>query len=174
MAAVLKNTRLGLSFQSLRQFIIDAGSVDQEMASVLSKTLASGTGTSEADLVWMDTRTVNSGANDDLNLTDLDLTDTSSTVVEAGLNFAIVKAILIISENAAGGSGNMTLGNATTAFDGAGTPFVSAGSTSDVMPGGFFFWYSPVGASTSGANELRVAGVTANQTYRVAILGESA
>ncbi len=174
MAAVLKSTRIGVTAESLRQFTTDNGTAEQEMAVRAIYTLASGTATSQADLVWSDTRTVNAAANDDLDLNDLDLVDTASAVVEAGLNFAVVKLILIVNTNAAGGSGNITVGGAGTAFDGAGTPWVAAGDVSDVMPGGVFFWYSPVGASTTSANELRLAGVTANQTYRIFILGESA
>lgn len=136
---------------------------------------ANGTSTSQINEVWSDERALSTGS-ETLDLTDLDQPDTDGDNERTGINFSAVKSITIINTGAAGGSGYLLVGGAsTTPFEGVTTPFAVAGGKVPVYPGGTWKWENPgAGGSTSSANNLQVESVTADQTYQILVTGVKA
>lgn len=138
-------------------------------------TLASGTGANQADLLFVDERSVAASTND-----DIDLAGALSDAFGSTITFAELAAILIINAPRSGSA------NTSDLTIGAGSnPFVGfLGGTSPtigpIKPGGFVFIGSPdaagIGTVTAGTGDiLRIAngsGATAN--YQIAIIGRSA
>lgn len=129
--------------------------------------LASGTGSGSADREFHDSRTLTTGATEDLDLAG-GLTDPLGNT----LTFATIKAIVVLA--ASGNTTNLTLGNGTNAWVG---PWGATG-TEVVKPGGLYVNVAPgtgwtVTAST--ADILKVANAAgASATYRIVLLGTSA
>lgn len=128
--------------------------------------LASGTGSSQADLQWTDTRTIGTGGETlDLNA----LTDSLGRTI----NFAKVKVLKISA--AAANTSTIIIGNAASNQFVAG---LSAATTTFTLPAsGVFMIVAPVAgwASTNGSlDKLLITGGAASQIYNIVIIGTSA
>lgn len=137
--------------------------------------IANGTGANQADIVFVDQRSVEASSNDDLDLAGA-LADAFGATVSA----AEVVALLIINAPRSGAANvsDLTIGNATNAFEG----FLGGTSPTigPIKPGGFVLIgagnAAGIGTVTAGsADELRIAnGSGGTATYQVAILARSA
>lgn len=134
-------------------------------------TVASGIAASAADRVWMDQRTVTTGATD-----AIDIATTSAVANSFGelLNIVKLRAILIYSLPT--NTTTLTL----TRPSSAGVPIFSAVSTSiaALSAGGFFCWADPgagisvVATTADILNVVNSAGASA--VYQIALIGTSA
>ena len=133
-------------------------------------TLATGTGASQADLVFADTRTLAASATEDLDL--------AGSLVDAlgnTLTFVKVKAIYI--KAASGNTNNVEVTPA--AANGFLGPFNAAADQVDIAPGGSMNLTAPVAGwtVTAGTGDLititNSAGTT-GVTYDIVIIGTSA
>lgn len=132
---------------------------------------ASGTGAAQADLLWVDERTVSSASND-----DLDLAGVLTTAFGASLAAAEIVGLIIDSD--ADNTTVLTVGvNGTNPWV---TMFAASGDGIKVFPGGIFLNFgvdaSAMGAVVGGASDLlRIANASgASATYRIAVLARSA
>jgi hypothetical protein len=167
---------IGISVKGARVVTSPVGGDGDSPLFELVKVLkwAAGTSTSQVDEVWTRAKTLSTGS-ETLNLNDLDQTDSGGSNVErAGINFSVIKGLIVVNTGTPGGSGYLRLGGAaSTAWEGNGTPFQASGSKIDVPPGEMFLWTNSVGATTSSLNSLKVEAVTADQGYKMILLGES-
>lgn len=126
---------------------------------------ASGTSASQADLAWVDTRTLNT-TSEELDLNALTLQSTAETI-----NMAEVAAVAHRPDTTTSGQ-TLTIGNAAaTQFQG---PFGAATATFIVDAGGFYYTASPVdGWTTSSDNDYKME-TNYNGTYTSMIVGRSA
>lgn len=145
---------------------------------VMSKltTLTMGTGEAQADILWIDERTVASATNDDLDLNGV-LTNAFGAVINA----VEIVAIFVINEPRAGtpvNTTNLTIGGATnpvTGFLGGTTPTIGP-----IRPGNFVMLGGPnvggFGVVTASTGDiLRIANSSgAAATYQIAIVARSA
>lgn len=133
--------------------------------------LASGTGAAQADILFVDERTVAASTND-----DIDLAGALSSALGATIATAEMVGIIIDSD----------VENTTVLTVGVGgsnpwvTMFAASGDGIKVFPGGIFLNFardaSGLGAVAAGASDvLRIANASgASATYRIAIIGRSA
>jgi hypothetical protein len=147
----------------------DLGAVAGRHSIDYTKQIASGTGTDQADLVWSDTRSVTSGAPD-----DLDLRGVLASALNSGINFVKITGIVIRNKSTTSGQ-FLTVGNgANPAFTG----LLGAGAhTLQVNPGGAFGWYSPIDPMTTVAatgDIFRIAAATGTISYDIEIIGRTA
>lgn len=137
--------------------------------------LANGTGAGQADLLFVDERSVNASSNDDIDLAGA-LTGAFGTTITA----AEIVGVLVINapRDGAANTSSLTIGNGSNPFVGflgGTTPTIGP-----IGPGGFFFIGCPsatgVGAVTAGsADVLRIAnGAGGTAVYQLAILARSA
>lgn len=134
-----------------------------------SKEMATGTGATQADLMYTGNRVIGATTND-----DIDLAGSLVDALGATLTFAKVK--LIYLENPAANDGDLVLGGASTPFLG---PFQDATDKIAIKPGGVLLIGSPVVAGwavTGGSADLfRVRnGGSASRTIPIVIIGTSA
>ena len=130
--------------------------------------LASGTGSSQADLIFHDTRSLADGASE-----DLDLAGVLADAFGATLTFAKVKA-LIIKNNSA--TQTLSVGGASA------NQFVNwVGDATDIIkiaPSGFFALTGPLAGyvvTAATGDKLKVANSAgAGATYDIIIIGTSA
>ena len=132
--------------------------------------LASGTGSSQADKVYQGQRTILASQSEDLDLAGV-LTD----IFGAVLTFVKVKAIYI--KAASGNSNNVVVGAASATQFVAG--FGANTHTWAIPPGGFMFVSAPVAGWTVGAGStdlLKIAnsGAGTSVTYDIVVVGTSA
>lgn len=166
----LNSAELQVIFKANQTGSNDLGnpSFDPSLKKILQ--FASGVAANQADLIFTDTRTVNSASND-----DIDLAGVLSSAFGATLTFAEIVGIIISSAAA----------NTTTLTIGAGSnPWISmwiaTGDGIIVGPGGIFINFAPnasgLGAVVASTGDiLRVAnGSGASATYDIVILGRSA
>lgn len=128
--------------------------------------LADGTGTNQANRAYMATRTILTGANDDLDLNGV-LTDVFGNL----LSLTIVKGIIIRSDPA--NTTNLTVGAApSNTFTG---PFGASTHTITIRPGGFFGFAAPQTGYTvtpATGDILRIANAAgASANYIIEIVG---
>lgn len=148
----------------------DLGSTSAPLAVTYTKSLASGTGSGQADLVWADINTLAASAT-----TDVDLAGTLPGALGGTVVFVKVKAILLYADE--GNTNNVVLGGAAaTQFVG---PFGAATHTVAVPPGGVVVLTAPAAGWTvtaGSADFLRVANSAAGTsvTYRLIVIGTSA
>lgn len=170
-------TDISIGVNAVRSDTLDLGTNTARHALELALRWASGTGSSEADAVWSDTRTVNAAAHDNLDLTSLTQVDSSGTTVRT-VAFAVIKAILIVNTST---SGYLAVGGGTDgaaaadAWALATAPFSTDASIGHIPFGGAWFWCDPTGVAVTNtsADVFRIGGVSANQTYKIVIIGES-
>jgi len=140
------------------------------------ESLLDGTAAGEADLLFMEARSLGDGASEVLDLTGGGL----ETPLNEAFDAAEMVALMVINAPLSSGAANttnLTLGNATNAFEG----FLSAGATvGPIPPGGVFFIAASDAAglgavsagSTDGVQVANSAGAAA--TYQIAMLARSA
>ncbi len=138
---------------------------------VYDDALASGTAADQADRLWSDQRTLASGANDDLDLTALTHTLFGSTV---SLNFARVKAILVIHTSTTTGEKLRVDGSVTNGFTGP-----LAGTTGKIEIGAdsaLLLSSKKDGWATASNNKIvRITNAgSASAVYDIVVLGTSA
>jgi hypothetical protein len=137
----------------------------------------SGTAAGQADILWVDERTVASGANDDIDLAGVLTGAFGASIVAAEL-----VALLVINGPRSEGSVNTT---ALTIGDAASNPIAGFLGGTDptigpIQPGGFVALgaghASGLGVVTGGAADvLRIANAAgAAATYQIAVLARSA
>lgn len=134
-----------------------------------SKSLANGTGASQADKVFSDRRTLAASANETLDLTNL------QDPLGAALTFAKVKAIMIVAA--------LTNANDVVIGAAAANPFLGplggTGPIATLKPGGIYFVANPVNgwAVTDSSNDnLKIANSAGGSgvDYDIVIIGTSA
>jgi len=144
-----------------------------EMSKVL--TLGNGTTANNADILWLDQRTVSSASDDDLDLNGV-LTNAFGVTVSA----VELVALFVINEPRTGSANttNLTIGNASNpvvGFLGGTTP-----TFGPIRPGGFVFFgcgdAAGFGAITASTGDiLRIANSAgASATYQIGIIARSA
>jgi hypothetical protein len=132
--------------------------------------LSSGTGNSQADLIYQAQRTLSSEATE-----DLDLAGTLTDPFGATITFVKVKAIYIRA--AAGNTNSVVVGGASSnAFLG---PFADATDKVSIPPSGAFLAAAPVAgwavtASTGDLLTVTNSGSGTSVTYDIVIVGTSA
>lgn len=131
---------------------------------------ASGTGANQADLLFMDERTLSASATE-----DLDLAGTLTDAFGATITMAEVVAIFIFADS--GNTNNVVVGDATAPIP----LFGGTNPTFSIKPGGFFCIGAPdaAGQLTVGAgstDDLKIANSSSGTgvTYQIAVLGRSA
>lgn len=130
--------------------------------------VANGTANGQADLAFVDERTLASGATE-----DLDLAGALSSVFGATLTFVEVMTVLVESDEA--NTTNITIGGASS--NGFTAWFGGSTQTETVKPGGAILHHDPAGWTvTAGTGDLlKIANASgASAKYRIAILGRSA
>lgn len=167
-----------MSLSATVKAVIDATltkSADFETASSkithsLSISLSDGTGASQADRVWKDTRTLSASATE-----DLDLSGTLTNIYGESVVFADVRAILITAASANTNNVNVTRPASN------GLPiFLAASDGIAVRPGGAFMLFSPDTTGipvTAGTGDLLTITNSAGSTsvdYSITIVGSSA
>lgn len=149
------------------------GSFSPTMQAMLQT--ANGTGAGQADLLFMDERTVATASND-----DLDLAGVLSSAFGATITAAELVAVFIINAPRSGAANttNLTIGggsNPVVGFLGGTTPTIGP-----IRPGGFVMIgcgdAAGIGAVTASTGDiLRIANSSgASATYQIAILARSA
>jgi len=147
---------------------------NQSMKQVID--LATGTGANQADIIWMDERTLASGASENIDLT-------SAPTNPDNLQKVIVKPVAVLIINA---PRTTSTPNTTNLFiGGAGNTFLgivgsASQATANIRPGGAFFMFNPdsTGMGTvvdASSDLLRVnnsAGASA--VYQIGILARTA
>ncbi len=130
-----------------------------------------GTGAGQADILFVDSRTVASATNDDIDLAGA-LTDAF------GASVAAAEIVGIVIDSDADNTTVLTVGVAGT--NPWTTMFAASGDGIKVFPGGVFVNFakdaSGMGAVGAGASDvLRVANASgASATFRIAVLARSA
>jgi len=166
LVAQLRATQLGSSDFGGPAFTPD-------MSAVLNFT--NGTAASQANILWMDERTVATASNDDLDLNGV-LTNAFGVTVSA----VELVALFIINapQSGAANTTNLTVGagsNPVVGFMGGTTP-----TFGPIRPGGFLFFgcgdAAGFGAITAGTGDiLRIANSAgASATYQIAVLARNA
>lgn len=141
-----------------------------EGTELLADQLLTGTGDGQADVVFVDQRTISASSSE-----ELDLAGSLTDPLGGSAVFAEVAAIEVRA--AAGNTNNVVVGGAASnAFVG---PFGAADNTIAVPPGGVLVLYHPGGgwAVTAGTGDLlQVAnsGSGSTVTYDIVIVGRSA
>ena len=168
-------TKIRVSLVAAQTGANDFGGPSFEPEMIAALNLASGTVANAADVLWMDQRTLASGASDQLDLAGV-LTDAFGATVA----MAELVGIFIINGPRAGAVNTtaLTIGGGTTpivGFLGGTTPTIGP-----LQPGAFIFMASPhasgLGAVAAGtADNLRITNAAgAAATYQIAILGRTA
>lgn len=148
----------------------DLGAAKYSLRMDALATMANGTGDNQADLVFVDRRTLAASASE-----NLDLAGALADPLGATLTFVAVKAILI--KAATGNTNNVVLGGAASnAFVG---PFGAAAQTLAVPPGGGVLLAAPksgwvVTAGTGDILKVANGGAGTSVTYDIVIIGTSA
>lgn len=149
---------------------LDLGTPAYQLSKAIEIALATGTGSSQADLLFTDTRTVAASGTDALDLAG-GLTDAYGTT----LAFVELRAILVVASSA--NTNNVRVNRPAS----NGVPiFLAAGDGIDVPPGGTFMWASPLDGKvtvTAGTGDLLNIDNSSSGTgvnYDVVILGVSA
>lgn len=147
----------------------DLGSTEHRFDNKGNYPFVDGTGANQANLVWSDSRTLASGATE-----NLDLAGVLTGMLGGTVTFSCIKAIRVRS--AAGNTTNLLIGGA--ASNGFAGCFGDPTDTVKVKPGGEFLWIDPGAAGepvTAGTGDLlKIAnGSGAAATYTIEILGEA-
>jgi len=166
MASTLK-TRLSASINIVQSAAPDGGAarVEQTVEKVLE--MLNGTTNDKADLAFIDTRTLSSGASE-----DLDLAGALANALGETITAAEIVAVLFVS--ATGNTTNLIIGGATAE---AQLWFTAAGDKETVKPGGLSMHFAPAGwaITATSADDLKVENAAgAAATYSIAVIARSA
>lgn len=170
-------TDLQVRFRARQTGSNDYGPQDWAPIIDLAVSFANGVAANQADLLYMDERTVAASTNDDIDLNGVLVGPFGAVLANAELaGLLIINAPKLAT--AAANVSALTIGGATNpflGFLGGTTP-----SVGPIRPGGFFFLASPdaagIGTVTPATGDmLRIAnGAGGSATYQIAILGRSA
>lgn len=152
---------------------LDLGTAAAKQTIDFAADIASGTGDSQADKLFSDSRTLAASASENLDLSG-GLTD----ALGASISMVELLAIIVVAD--AGNTNNVVIGNGTNPVIGG--PFGAAGANAiAVPPGGLFAWFAPndgegAPVTNSTADILKVAnsGGSTSVTYKVILVGRSA
>lgn len=167
--ALTTNIRVGVT--ALLTGSVDLAQLSAPHSKEFTQSWISGTGASQADLVWGDTRTLAASATE-----DLDLAGTLTAALGGTVTFARVKAIMVTADP--GNTNNVVIG-AASATQWVG-PFGAATHTHSVQPGGVYLAVAPGATAwpvTAGSTDLlKVAnsGAGTGVTYSILLIGASA
>lgn len=147
---------------------LDLVTGEAPLTKTVTLTLANGTGANQADVIWSDTRTLATGANEDLDFAGGGLTDAFGAAVEP----ARIKMLIIHAD-----SENTT--NLTISGDANGIPiFDDPTDTATIAPDGLFVIGDPgatgyvVTAATGDILQIaNAAGASAD--YDIVVIGAS-
>ena len=165
-------TRIAANYSGTLDLVTDAIDVGLTEPNFFDWTITTGTTANKADLMWWDTRTIASGADDDT----IDLAGVLTDVFGNVLTFARVKGI-VVSSATANDVDIQVGGGAAAALD---TLF---GATADyilVKPGGAFAVFAPDAtayvptATTADILRLSAAGGGSTATVSIVLIGASA
>lgn len=159
---------LTVSLSALLTNALDLVTPAANLAYAKNKSFTNGTGADKIQAIFSDTRSLTTGANE-----DLDLAGSLTSALGATITFTKVKALLISS--AAANTTNLSVGPA--ASNGWAAAFGDASDKIVVRPGGMLLLTAPDAnglAVTAGTGDLlniaNSAGATAS--YDIIILGE--
>lgn len=165
--AAAQTSKIQLTIQSTYTNPLDLSTVTSRIAKNYVQNLANGSGANKASKVFADTRTLTTGANEDLDLAG-SLTDAFGQT----LTFAKVKALAIVA--AVANTTTLTV----TRPSSNGAPFLAAaGDGFALKPGGIFLLTDPSSAgiaiAASSADLINVANAAgASASYDVIVIGE--
>lgn len=166
MATSLK-TDLQVSVKHVFTNPLDLSTAKDELTLNIPITLTNGTAAGMADVVFHDERTLTTGASE-----DLDLAGTMTNAFGTTVTFAKIKAILIYNTSTVR---TLTIGGAS--FNGWISRMGSSTHTFKIGPGGFDFFYEPVGFAVTAdtADLLKILNDSGTSCiYRIWIVGTSA
>ncbi len=159
-----------MNFQVLGQMIkaLDIGTARLDVNYSKRYTVTNGTGASQSNMVWTDTRTVAASSSD-----DLDLYGGLTNAFGDTINFAAVKGIFIFAATA-------NINNLIIGGDGAGLVnwVGNANDVVNVKPGGMFAIYDPsaggYGVTNTSADVLQIANSSSGSgvDYDIIVIGE--
>lgn len=169
-------TDLRLSLRGVLTGVADYGTPTSAPDLTVAYSTTDGTGANQADIIWLDERTVATGASDDIDLAPItNAVGVSQTPVE-------IVGIIIINAPKSGvaNTTNLTVGVGTNpvtpAFLGGTTPTVGP-----IRPGGIFMIWNSENAAGYGAVTATTADILrvtnsagASATYQIAFVGRSA
>lgn len=165
-------TALGVTLScSLRWIFTNADdlSTPQDAATLdVSDTLANGTGSAQADVIWRDQRTLAATSE------DLDLAGVLTNVWGATVTFVKVKTILIKNTNTSTTKLLAVGGAAATQFS---NWVASVTDIVNIGPDGVFLLHSPIDGYAVGAgatDKLKIDAGANTITYKIVIIGTSA
>lgn len=163
------NGTLETNFRGVLSGTPDNGTTEHRFDNKGNYPFTDGTGTNQANNVWSDTRTLASGASE-----NLDLAGVLTGMLGGTATFSCIKALRVRA--AAGNTTSLLVGGA--ASNGFAGCFGDLTDTVKVKPGGEFLWIDPSAAGeavTAGTGDLlKIAnGSGAAATYTIEILGEA-
>lgn len=148
----------------------ELGSTIYDLAKAFTIPFNNGVGANQANNLFIDQRTINNGANEDLDLSGVLTNPLGQTIVGTK-----IKGVVLFGGNAAGAamSGNLTV----TRPAANGVPLFAAGGDGfTLFPGGLFAYFAPTAAGvaiTGGTGDLlfNLANASgAAQTYVVILI----
>ena len=148
---------------------LDLGTVTYPASVTSLLTLATGTGSSQADMIFTDTRTVSASGTD-----ALDLAGSLTGPLGTTLTFVKLKALFVRASS--GNTNNVRVNRPAS----NGVPlFLAASDGIDIPPGGLFLWAGPVAgvtvtAATGDLINIDNSSSGTSVTYDVVIIGTSA
>jgi hypothetical protein len=166
----LGTTSVSVSVSSSHVKSLDLGDATFPISLTQAITLANGTGSGQADLIFTDTRTLTASATENLDLAG-SLTDAYGVTMA----FARIKAVII-----AAATGNTNDVQVTRPASNGVPVFIAAGDGLSVRPGGLFAWACSdatgvvVTAATGDLLTITNSAGTTGVTYSVIIIGASA
>ncbi len=148
------------------------GSANEKHVRKYADSWPDGSGTSQADQVWSDDRSLGVGT-ETHDLQSLTQLDDNGATLRSGINFANVKEVLIRNTLAPGAKGTLRAGNAVAnPWDGTGCMFEAAGGTSDLQPRRTpLRTRPPGGAGGAAASDLLLAALGATGTHEIPLNG---
>lgn len=161
---------LTMRIQATQTRLLDLGTATLPVDDREVYTWSSGTGNSQSDLIWTDTRTIAASGNEDLDLAG-SLTDAFGST----LTFVELRAVKITASSANTNNVRVTRPASN------GVPlFLAAGDGIDLPPGSTFMFACPTNghiAVTAGTGDLlniANSGSGTGVTYDIEIIGASA
>lgn len=147
---------------------LDLTTASAPMVSRTAQNFANGVGASQANVLWSDSRTLTTGATEDIDLVGGGLTDAFGVAVAP----AKLRSVVIVSATS-----NTTI---LTLFGDVASPLIlnTAATTFTLQPGGMFVatWPATAGITVTAATAdiIQVANAAgASATYSVIIIGTS-
>lgn len=159
-----------MSFQILGQMVksLDIGTARLDVNYSKRYSVANGTSSDQANMIWTDNRSVNASSSE-----DLDLYGGLTNAFGDTINFAAIKGIFIFAD--AANVNNLVIGGDSNAL----VNYVgNANDVINVKPGGMFAVYDPsaggYGVTNSTGDILQVANSSSGSSvvYDIIVIGE--